>query len=247
MSTDSSIPSWAEDDSREFLRYGRFFVPERDIQIEAVCRVIPAPSGPCHLADLCCGEGLLSRALLEHFPEATIHAFDGSRAMVDHARATLAGYGDGFEVRHFDLADRDWRSFPWPLHAVVSSLAIHHLDDGQKELLFRDLAARLEPGGALVIADVIRPASEEGIRLAGWAWNDAVRRRAMELGEIAAYELFRLDGWNMYENLDADPMDKPSRLLDQLRWLEAAGLVDVDLYWMAAGHAIFGGRKPKGR
>jgi hypothetical protein len=32
-------------------------------------------------------------------------------------------------------------------------------------------------------------------------------------------------------------------LLDQLKWLEGAGFVDVDVYWMRAGHAIFGGRK----
>lgn len=32
--------------------------------------------------------------------------------------------------------------------------------------------------------------------------------------------------------------------LDQLQWLGEAGLVKVDVYWMKAGHAIFGGRKP---
>lgn len=40
-----------------------------------------------------------------------------------------------------------------------------------------------------------------------------------------------------------DPVDKPSRLMDQLLWLEQAGWRDVDVYWMRAGHAMFGGRK----
>ncbi len=40
-----------------------------------------------------------------------------------------------------------------------------------------------------------------------------------------------------------DPIDKPSRLFEQLIWLEQAGFLDVDVHWMKAGHAIFGGRK----
>lgn|SRR5690606_2213941 len=41
-----------------------------------------------------------------------------------------------------------------------------------------------------------------------------------------------------------DDVDKPSRILDQLKWLEEAGFQRVDVYWMYAGHAIFGGEKP---
>ena len=51
----------------------------------------------------------------------------------------------------------------------------------------------------------------------------------------------------MYSALDADPIDKPSTLLEQLRWLEAAGFAAVDVFWMEAGHAIFGGVKPGDR
>jgi tRNA (cmo5U34)-methyltransferase len=32
--------------------------------------------------------------------------------------------------------------------------------------------------------------------------------------------------------------------MDQLEWLELAGFSCVDLFWMRAGHAIFGGWKP---
>lgn len=42
---------------------------------------------------------------------------------------------------------------------------------------------------------------------------------------------------------EPDAVDKPSRLLGQLVWLRDAGLMAVDVYWMKAGHAIFGGRK----
>jgi hypothetical protein len=47
----------------------------------------------------------------------------------------------------------------------------------------------------------------------------------------------------MYRYPDQDGIDKPSRLLDQLKWLEQAGFADVDVFWMQAGHALFGGQK----
>lgn len=95
---------WNEADSHDFIDLGRFFVPDREEQIATVLDMIPDP-GAGLLADLCCGEGLLSRALLERFPRARVLAMDLSPAMLEHARTTLAGYGDRFGTRQFDLAD----------------------------------------------------------------------------------------------------------------------------------------------
>jgi len=47
--------------------------------------------------------------------------------------------------------------------------------------------------------------------------------------------------------------DQPSSITEQLRWLEQVGFQAVDVYWMQAGHVIFGGEnvdnrlKPTGR
>ena len=69
-----------------------------------------------------------------------------------------------------------------------------------------------------------------------------MRARALHLdGSLAAYERFHQLGWNLYRH--PDPMDQPSRLFEQLRWMEAAGFRDVDVHWMKAGHAIWSGRK----
>jgi tRNA (cmo5U34)-methyltransferase len=42
------------------------------------------------------------------------------------------------------------------------------------------------------------------------------------------------------------PIDRPSTLVDQLNWLQTAGSTQVDVFWLRAGHAIFGGWKPTG-
>jgi tRNA (cmo5U34)-methyltransferase len=96
----------------------------------------------------------------------------------------------------------------------------------------------------LVVADVIAPAHPLGAEAAAKAWDAAVRKRALEFdGSLTAFEAFEREKWNMYRYFDPDDIDKPSRLFDQLKWLEQAGFADVDVYWMLAGHAIFGGRK----
>lgn len=235
---------WDEANSNDFIDLGRFFVPEREEQIAAVLGLIPDP-GDGLLVDLCCGEGLLSRALLERFPRARVLAMDLSPTMLAKARATCAAISGGagrFDTRLFDLADRSWRTFPEPVRAFVSSLAIHHLDGEGKSQLYRDLAAALAPGGALVIADLVQPSTPASQALAAKAWDDAVRRRSLDLtGGLGPYERFLDLRWNLWAETEPDPIDHPSPLLDQLRWLEEAGLNGVDVAWLKAGHAVFGG------
>lgn len=235
------LPAWEETDSREFLALGRFFVPEREEQIATIAAMIPDP-GDGLLVDLCCGEGLISRALLERFPRARVVAMDLSPAMLEQARATCAAFAERFETRLFDLADDAWRELAEPVRAFVSSLALHHLDGEGKRRLFRDLAAALAPGGVVIIADLVLPATPAAQAWAAKAWDEAVRRRSLELaGDLGPYEKFVDMRWNLWAEPEPDPVDHPSPLLDQLRWLEEAGLAGVDVFWMKAGHAVFGG------
>ena len=241
----SATPNWQEWDeesSKLFMDYGRYFVPERERQIQIICDLIPPQAEPFHLLELCCGEGLLAAALLDRFPACIVHGCDGSSEMLQQSERRLAQYGERFVPQHFDLHAQEWRAPVWPLHAVVSSLAIHHLDAGGKQRLYADVHDMLDTGGALVIADLVLPASDEGRAIAARAWNEAVRGRALELdGNTDAFDYFRRTKWNYYEF--PDEFDKPSPLADHLRWLEQSGFREVDVYWLKAGHAIYGGRK----
>lgn len=241
---DESAPFWTESNSQTFLDYGRYFVPERERQIETICGLIPAAAEGSLLVELCCGEGLLAQALLERIPGAALLGLDGSSEMLAAAHGRLTEFGERFQPRPFDLARSEWRAGIRDAHAVVSSLAIHHLDGPQKQTLFADVYRMLRPDGVFVIADVIAPAGAQAESVAADAWDWAVHQRSLELdGNLDGFELFQRERWNMYRHFDPDDIDKPSPLFDQLRWLAAAGFVDVDVYWMQAGHAIFGGRK----
>jgi tRNA (cmo5U34)-methyltransferase len=236
---------WTEDTSRDFIDNGAFFVPGREKQIETVCALIPDRGRLTRVVELCCGDGLLSGEVLRHHPMTNVLALDGSVAMLRAAERALAEFNGRFSTQLFDLHARHWRDFPEPVDAFISSLAIHHLDDAEKRQLFKDLYQALSPGGVVAIADVIRPASPAANRIAGREWDAAVKERSNRLkGDDSAFEFFVSDKWNMYTN-EMDEVDKPSGLLDQLLWMKDAGFDGVDVYWMQAGHAIFGGARPE--
>ena len=245
MAESGPAPGWSEDDSRHFIDYGAYFVPERETQIDTICSVVPpAPDGAL-IVEIACGEGLLCAALARRFPRAEIHALDGSETMLAAAKARLEAAGGACRTALIDLAARAWRSFERPVHAFVSSLAVHHLDGAAKARLFRDLAAALAPGGVIVVCDLVEAQREAGLALWKRHWDEGVRERSLALdGDEKMLEFFRDDGWNYYADPDADPADMPSSLFDQMRWMADAGLSRIDVHWLRAGHAIFSGMKP---
>ncbi|MFD5146113.1 class I SAM-dependent methyltransferase [Streptomyces sp. NPDC058401] len=239
MSTEAE---WQEQDSGDFITYGEYFVPERQTQMDVVASVVRAPEGPAEILDLCCGQGRLSGTLLKSFPSVTVTGLDISPAMLSTAAGELSQYGERFRTEQFDLPAADWRKRDVAPYTVVSSLAIHHLDGPGKQALFDDVYAMLRPGGAFVVIDLVEPAGELGLELARRMWDEAVEEQVVRAtGDTEIHRKFRELEWNGYEF--PDPLDQPSSLVDQLDWMRAAGFAQVDVYWLKAGHAIFGGVK----
>lgn len=238
---------WQEADSQDFIDYGRYFVPQREYQRQTIADLIPPPDGPVHILELSCGEGLLAEELLHRFPTVILHCYDLSPAMLEQAQRRLAPFGSRFITRQFNLNQAEWRTNQPTFHAIVSSLTVHHLDGPDKLRLFLDLYPMLRPGGTLVIADLVAPTRALGTAVAAQAWDEAVRQRSQQLdGNDDALTYFEKLKWNLYRYPE-DPavaIDKPSSLLDQLKWLEQAGFTAVDVHWLLAGHVIYSGVKP---
>lgn len=71
-----------------------------------------------------------------------------------------------------------------------------------------------------------------------------MKRQSIEMTkDLRAFDRFDGDEWNWYRY--PDPGDRPSRLLDQLKRLEEVGFEGVSVFWLRAGHAVFGGFKAK--
>ncbi|MDF1794386.1 MAG: methyltransferase domain-containing protein [Thalassobaculaceae bacterium] len=237
-------PAWTEDTSAAFRDLAHYAVPERELQVETILSLIPEPVDAGLAMDICCGAGGLTAAMLDRFPTLRMLALDGSASMLETTRAAAGTHTDRLDTALIDIAETDWRTPPEPLHAVVSSLAIHHLDGPGKQALFADIHAALKPGGVFVMADLVEPVTAAGRRIAGDAWDAETRRRALETdGTLDGYDRFVAEDWNYYRLPGPDPLDKPSSVAELLDWLRAAGFEDVDLHWMKAGHVVMSGAK----
>ena len=238
--------SWQESDSKTFLDLGRIFTPNRD-EIEAtMLQLIPAAEQERFwCVDVGTGDGWLSQRVLQRFPSAQVIALDGSPAMIDRARERLAPFGARADVRQFRLEEDRWISnLPGGVRCFLSSIVLHHLSNTQRWTLFRNLYRRLEPGGALLVADIVAPASAAEQEYDAAFWDADVKRQSLAMTEsLLAFDRFEGDQWNWYRY--PDPGDQPSRLLDQLKWLEEVGFHGVSAFWLRAGHAVFGGFKAK--
>ncbi len=244
MNSDNFPNRWDEDTSQNYLDYGRYFIPERKRQMRIMVDLLRNLPEPFDVLELCCGEGLLAELLLEGIPGSTYWGLDGSALMLDRASQRLSRFGARVRLGSFNLEDLSWRTLDNPVQVVVSSLAIHHLKGEGKQVLFKDVYAMLSVGGAFIIADMIAPATSPGRGVAADSWDEVVRERALELdGSTAGFDFFQRAGWNTYRYLDPDDIDHPSPLFEQLKWLEQAGFIGIDVHFIKAGHALFSGWK----
>jgi SAM-dependent methyltransferase len=165
--------------------------------------------------DLGTGDGRLLDLLRRDRPLMTGVGLDFSDVMLAAARERFAG-AEGVELVEHDLTE------PLPdlgrFDAVVSSMAIHHLEDERKRSLAAEVFELLEPGG--VFANFEHVASP------------TPRLHAAFFAAIG-------------EPLEcADPSDRLVDVETQLGWLRAAGFEDVDCYWKWLEMALLIGVRP---
>src|SRR5689334_3709048 len=138
-------------DARTYDAERRRLVPCFDLfygtAVELVTRTVPP--GP-RILDLGAGTGLLSALVAERARPQHLHLVDASREMLERAQSRLA-------VSH-QVATVGLLTDPLPtgpFDAVISALAIHHLNDDEKRDLFSRVRDVLSPGGIFVNAEQI--------------------------------------------------------------------------------------------
>lgn len=188
----------------------RMLIPPYDAFYDAAVRALCLAGRPLErILDLGAGTGLLSRHVARRHPDAALTLVDAAPRMLEQARAAL---GDGAEYVTADLAD------PLPAgrwDAVVSALAIHHLDDPGKRDLLRRVHSALPPGGVFVNAEqVAGPTAAFDAHYAAWH-----ERRAREAGASDAV-------WAA--SAARKEMDRCASVEAQLAWMRDAGFADAD-------------------
>ncbi|HEV7959317.1 MAG TPA: class I SAM-dependent methyltransferase [Acidimicrobiales bacterium] len=208
----------------EYDAQRRRLVPSFDVFYGTAVDLLALRGGEIRrVLDLGAGTGLLSAAVLDRYPGVEIVLVDGAEEMLAHARTRLAQPAITTIVA--DLRDR----LPdGPFDAVVSALAIHHLEDRDKRELFARVQHVLRAGGAFVNAEHVTGPSSwlEGVYRS--LWREACRAAGAREGEIADAE-------------DRMRMDRTVDIATQLAWMGEAGLEDCDCFFKHLHFAVLAG------
>jgi trans-aconitate methyltransferase len=232
---------------RTYLEGIRGGIPFGAEQIEMMLRVIEACGmGVRHFADLGCGGGALTQALLARYPEAHATLVDFSEPMLATARAQLATHRPAPHFAVADLATPAWRDAingrP-PFDCVVSGYAIHHLPDARKRALYGEILELLTPGGMFINIEHVASRTP---------WIESVSDGLM----IDSLFMFHAQqaGEKTREQVTAEYVHRPDKAANilvpvevQCEWLRALGYKDVDCYFKVFELAVFGGRRPQER
>ncbi len=185
-------------------------------------------SGP--VLELGTGTANLTVDILERFPTMEVQGYDISEGMLSEARRKLHHFGDRVTLTAMDLTqelpDRKYK-------AIVSAYVIHHLSSRRRQRLFQRLLPLLEPGGCIIIADLVDP-DTEGL---GKLYDALARQDAEAQGlDMGKYDEEMTHGHRM--------ASATTNFLRYVRWLRKAGYDDVDCVWKRLGLAVFYGRAP---
>ena len=170
---------------------------------------------PGRILDLGCGDGRLTALVLAAYPESSAICVDMSPPMLDAVTERFGG-DDRVVVATHDLEQP--LPFGGPFDAVISSLAIHHVEDDRKRTLYAEIASLLTPGGVFANLEIVQsptPALHD-------RWRD----------EMGARD---------------DPSDRLAPVEPQLAWLREAGLQDVDCIWKWRSLALLRGASATSR
>lgn len=234
--------TWSEEASEAYRSLADVAVPNRDEQLATLLALLPfGRDEDFGAVELGSGQGILSASILEAYPQSRVLALDGSESMREQTLGRMAACGDRGSTAPFDLLDDDWLEHLQGVDVVVSSLVVHHLDDGGKRRLYREIRSRMSDRGVLLIADLVEPKHPEVLEYFADSYQREAQRQSRDLtGSDELYEAFVAEEWNHFRFPDTE-VDRPSYLYEQLRWLDEAGFEVVDAFWMRAGHAIYGG------
>lgn len=168
------VDNWvARDDGRQ---------DQRGPMIDAAVAAAPFPADRAIRAlDVGAGYGLLSRRLLERFPNARVTLQDVSEPMFGHARERLAEHAGRAEFVNSDFSRRDWAAgLGGPFDFVMSAIAIHNMyDDDLIASIYKDIYGLTAEGGMFANLDYAAQAGGvdthvRWLREAGFSGVDAV-------------------------------------------------------------------------
>jgi tRNA (cmo5U34)-methyltransferase len=216
---------------KEALLFDRFFfkvMPRYQELTQALVDSLPfRKTEKLKFLDLGCGTGNLAQKIISGYPRAQITCLDMAENMLKMARVKL-GRNPNVSFWQGDIRDFDYSG---KYDAIVSSMALHHIEGREKTAFYRRLRKALKNGGVFITVDIF-------------------------LSSNGHLQKFYMDKWKAYMRSNGLPdkrindmiarhrrEDRPVIFIDELAMLERAGFKDVDVIAKYYNFAVNAGLK----
>jgi len=183
MEDESQVKAYAEAD---------FEIPHSEF-IQQLKSFINDPEFSGTALDLGCGPGDISCRFVQAFPLSKVHAVDGSKPMLDHAKSALTS--DLTQRINFIQSLLPDVILPKSSYEIIfSNSLLHHLPDPQA--LWQTIKKYSRPGTRIIIMDLLRPAGIEDaqIMVNNYAANEPeILKRDFYHSLLAAFSLSEIN------------------------------------------------------
>jgi tRNA (cmo5U34)-methyltransferase len=184
-------------------------------------------SAPAVWLDTGCGTGNLVEKALPLFPTTHFLLADPSTAMLDQARAKLAGAGPG-RVTFLDATgSRDLAPGPVRCDVITAIQCHHYLDHEGRRAAVGACYRLLAEGGLFVCFENIRPMSARAVEIGKEYWKGYQVRQGKPRDEAAAH----------IERFDREFF--PLTVTEHLDLLRESGFQTAELFWYSYMQAGF--------
>ena len=223
------IKTHFDEEAKEFDEIILKLIPFYEEMVEALILSIPhGKDESIKIIDLGCGTGTISKKVQESFPNAKITCLDMAENMIKMAKIKLG------ESEKNDYLTEDFYKFEFDktYDVVLSSLALHHLEnDEDKEMFYRKIHGALTDSGVFYNADVVLGS------------NDYLQDTYLEKWKKYMSRSVSRDEINHKWLVKYKEEDRPTSLMNHLKMLENVGFKDIDVVWKYYTFAVYGGFK----
>jgi len=227
--TTSTIKEHFETEAHEFDSLIIKLIPYYDQMMNALIDSIQFDtSDNIRIIDLGCGTGTIAKRLADKFPNSKIVCLDIASKMIEIAKYKLLDHTN----TEFIVGDFSRIEFKEQFDVVVSSLALHHIEtDNEKKEFYTKIFNILTNSGQFINADVVLATTDYQQNTNMNRWIDYMNK-SISMDEI-------INKWIPGYNAE----DRPSKLTDQLKWLEEIGFKTVDVIWKYYSFCVYEGIK----
>ncbi|UCH14162.1 MAG: class I SAM-dependent methyltransferase [Bacteroidales bacterium] len=227
----------------KYINGVRQFFPLANEQLEIIARLIDKFNPNINsFLDLGCGDGFLGHFIHKLYPASQGVFVDISEEMIKKAQIKDMGHNSEYIVQ--DFGKHEWFKSISKLKKfdlIISGYSIHHIENNEKQRLYKDIFELLNPNGLFLNLEHVSSPT----RILEETFNELFLDNMYDYQKYIGEEKTKEEIKEIYHDPKHKALNKLELVEEQCKWLKKIGFSNVDCYMKIFELALFGGTKTR--